>query len=66
MIVNDPNDLNCTFKPLLYQPLGAPKGEDVQIDPLMFAPIRTIKQSPITKSSIDYHCKRLTHARIGP
>ena len=32
----------------------------------MFQPIKTIRHSHMTKSSIDYHYKRLAHARKGP
>lgn len=36
------------------------------VNPLMFEPIKTIKHSPMTKSSMDYHYKRLNQARKGP
>ena len=65
-IDDDPNDFHCTFKPALYAPLGAPKDDMMPVDPLMWKPIKTIRHSPITKSSFDYHYKRLFHARMGP
>ena len=63
---DDPNDHNCTFRPQLFRPLGAPKEAEGIVDPLMFKPVKTIKHSPITKSSMDYHYKRLNQARTGP
>lgn len=59
MIMDDPDDINCTFKPKLIPPLGATKDPLALPDPLMFKPIKTIRHSPMTKSSIDYHYKRL-------
>ena len=67
MIEDDPNNFECTFKPKLIAPLGSKKrGDDEPVDPLMFSPIKTIKHSPMTKSSIEYHYKRLKYARKGP
>ena len=36
------------------------------VDPLSWKPIKNIKHSPVTKTSMDYHYKRLFHARQGP
>ena len=66
IVEDDPNELNCTFMPQLFVPLGAPQANTGIVDPLMFQPIKTIRHSPMTKSSIDYHYKRLAHARKGP
>ena len=52
--------------PQLYVPLGANAAATDVVDPLMFQPIKTIRHSTMTKSSIDYHYKRLAHARNGP
>ena len=60
------DDPNCTFMPQLYAPLGAPKDDNLPVDPLAFQPIRTIKHSAITKQSIEYHYKRVAQARNGP
>ena len=66
LIEDHPDNVECTFKPRLMRPLGAPKDGLQTVDPLMFQPIITIKHSPMTKSSIDYHYKRLIQARKGP
>ena len=39
IILDDPNDVHCTFKPKLIPPLGADRNPEVMPDPLMFRPI---------------------------
>jgi len=63
---DDPDDRECTFRPKLIAPLGAKKDGQGEVDPLEFVPIKTIVHSPMTKSSIEYHLKRLAQARKGP